>query len=113
MGTLFHNSRYLFDLPQLKDVRWLVDRLITVVDRPSRRPLFDQVRKLIPAKQQISFDALLPHAAAAVDARIRVVRIAPKTPNQPLGFAVRGGFEHGIGFYVSEVDKGSPVSGGR
>ena len=57
----------------------------------------------------MAFDALLPHAASDVDARIRVVRIAPKTPNQPLGFAVRGGFEHGIGFYVSEVEKDSVV----
>ena len=56
------------------------------------------------------FDSLLPHAAAAIDARIRVIRIAPKTPNQPLGFSVRGGFEHGCGFYVSEVENGSAVS---
>ena len=91
------------------DVQWLVDRLITVVDRPSRRLLFDNVRKLIPAKQQISFDASLPHAAADVDARIRVVRIAPRTANQSLGFSVRGGFEHGIGFYVSAVEPGSAV----
>ena len=91
-------------------MQWLVNRLITVVDRPSRRPLFDQVRKLIPTKQQMLYDSLLPHAAAAVDARIRVIRIAPKTLNQPLGFSVRGGFEHGIGFYVSEVERDSAVS---
>ena len=91
------------------DIQWLVDRLITVVDRPSRRPLFDHVRKLIPAKQQMAFDASLPHAASDVDARIRVIRIAPKTANQTLGFSVRGGFEHGIGFYVSAVEPGSAV----
>ena len=32
-----------------------------------------------------------------------------KEAGQALGFSIRGGSEHGLGIYVSELDEGSPA----
>ena len=32
-----------------------------------------------------------------------------KEAGQALGFSIRGGSEHGLGIYVSEIDEGSPA----
>ncbi len=32
-----------------------------------------------------------------------------KDPGQPLGFSIRGGSEHGLGIYVSEIEPDSPA----
>ncbi|XP_033751715.1 harmonin-like [Pecten maximus] len=69
-----------------------VKRLPQQIDRP-----------LIPAKHQLEFDRLAPTPPGRGKRIINLRRRA----NESLGFAVRGGFEHGIGVFVSHVDPGS------
>ncbi|XP_060072464.1 membrane-associated guanylate kinase, WW and PDZ domain-containing protein 1-like [Ylistrum balloti] len=60
-------------------------------------------RPLIPAKHQLDFDRLAPSPPGRGRRIINLRRRA----NESLGFAVRGGFEHGIGVFVSHIDAGS------
>ncbi|XP_069133162.1 LOW QUALITY PROTEIN: harmonin-like [Argopecten irradians] len=60
-------------------------------------------RPLIPAKHQLEFDRLAPTPPGRGR---RIINLRRRT-NESLGFAVRGGFEHGIGVFVSHIDPGS------
>ncbi|VDI27216.1 Hypothetical predicted protein [Mytilus galloprovincialis] len=58
---------------------------------------------LIPPKHQVEYDKLAPPPAGQ---KLRVVNLR-RRQNESLGFAVRGGFEHGIGVFVSQITPGS------
>lgn len=47
-------------LPRTMDVAVLVGDLKLVINEPSRLPLFDAIRPLIPLKHQVEYDQLTP-----------------------------------------------------
>lgn len=66
---------------------------------PDRLGLFEAVRPLIPAQHQLQYDRKTHRIAARL--RVRVVSFSLR--QGPLGFAFRGGLEHGVGCFVSVV----------
>ncbi|XP_033729468.1 harmonin-like [Pecten maximus] len=85
------------------DLQRLIEDLKIALDDPAKLEVFEFVRPLIPAKHQLEFDRLAPTPPGRGKRIINLRRRA----NESLGFAVRGGFEHGIGVFVSHVDPGS------
>ncbi|XP_021341126.1 harmonin-like isoform X3 [Mizuhopecten yessoensis] len=85
------------------ELQRLVQDLKTVLDDPLKMEVFEFVRPLIPAKHQMEFDRLAPTPPGRGR---RIINLRRRT-NESLGFAVRGGFEHGIGVFVSHVEAGS------
>ncbi|KAL3842293.1 hypothetical protein ACJMK2_020323 [Sinanodonta woodiana] len=85
------------------DVRQLVNDLKNVLDEPLKLEIFDHIRPLVRPQHQQQYDKLAPSIRAR---KLRVIRMR-RRPNENLGFAVRGGFEHGIGVFVSLVEAGS------
>ncbi|XP_075915002.1 harmonin isoform X2 [Petromyzon marinus] len=96
---------YLYDILRLYhqslDVSTLVGDMKLVVSSPPRLPLFDSVRPLIPAAQQLQYDRLVPKHSR----RVREVRLE-RTHPEGLGLSVRGGAELGCGVYVAQVVRG-------
>ncbi|XP_064601201.1 harmonin-like [Liolophura sinensis] len=88
---------------QSLDLGRLLDQLKEIINEPVRLELFDAIRPLIPLKHQLDYDRLAPNVP---ESRLRIIRLQ-RWNNESLGFAVRGGFEHGVGIYVSEVDPDS------
>nr|XP_032837246.1 harmonin [Petromyzon marinus] len=97
---------YLYDILRLYhqslDVSTLVGDMKLVVSSPPRLPLFDSVRPLIPAAQQLQYDRLVPKHSRS---RVREVRLE-RTHPEGLGLSVRGGAELGCGVYVAQVVRG-------
>ncbi|KAK3604337.1 hypothetical protein CHS0354_038675 [Potamilus streckersoni] len=85
------------------DVRQLVNDLKNVLDEPLKLEIFDHIRPLVRPQHQQQYDKLAPSRSSR---KLRVIRMR-RRPNENLGFAVRGGFEHGIGVFVSLVETGS------
>lgn len=85
------------------DLQRLIQDLKSVLDDPVKLEVFEFVRPLIPAKHQLEFDRLAPTPPGRGR---RIINLRRRT-NESLGFAVRGGFEHGIGVFVSHIDPGS------
>ncbi len=80
--------------------------LHALVQSSDRLPLFESVRPLIPVRHQLQFDRKTQRIAARL--RVRVVRLSLR--QGPLGFAFRGGVEHGIGCFVSVVAPNSAAA---
>ena len=91
--TILKQFRTTLDLDQL-----LAD-LRQAVTCPERIPLYEAVRPLVPLKYQMEYDS---RALRIPPERLRVVRLLRQS-HESLGFAVRGGLEHGVGIYVSAV----------
>lgn len=81
----------------------LLAELKKVLDEPAKLEIYEYVRPLIPPKHQVEYDKLAP---APPGRKLRVVNLKRRS-NESLGFAVRGGFEHNIGVFVSQVVPGS------
>ncbi|XP_076970255.1 harmonin isoform X1 [Tamandua tetradactyla] len=96
---------YLYDVlrmyHQTMDVVVLVGDLKLVINEPSRLPLFDAIRPLIPLKHQVEYDQLTPQRSR----RLKEVRLDRLHP-EGLGLSVRGGLEFGCGLFISHLIKG-------
>ncbi|KAM8968820.1 harmonin isoform X2 [Sarcophilus harrisii] len=96
---------YLYDVLRMyhetMDVSVLVGDLKLVINEPSRLPLFDAVRPLIPLKHQVEYDQLTPRRSR----KLKEVRL-DRTHPEGLGISVRGGLEFGCGLFISHLIKG-------
>ncbi|KAM5224385.1 harmonin isoform 9-T9 [Hipposideros larvatus] len=96
---------YLYDVlrmyHQTMDVAVLVGDLKLVINEPSRLPLFDAIRPLIPLKHQVEYDELTPRRSRKLK-EVRLDRLHP----EGLGLSVRGGLEFGCGLFISHLIKG-------
>nr|XP_060462137.1 harmonin isoform X3 [Panthera onca] len=96
---------YLYDVlrmyHQTMDVVVLVGDLKLVINEPSRLPLFDAIRPLIPLKHQVEYDQLTPRHSRKLK-EVRLDRLHP----EGLGLSVRGGLEFGCGLFISHLIKG-------
>ncbi|XP_069713782.1 harmonin isoform X1 [Phaenicophaeus curvirostris] len=96
---------YLYDVlrmyHQSMNLPVLVGDLKLVINEPSRLPLFDAVRPLIPLKHQVEYDQLTPKRSRKLK-EVRLDRLHP----EGLGISVRGGVEFSCGLFISQLVKG-------
>ncbi|XP_057225263.1 harmonin [Malurus melanocephalus] len=96
---------YLYDVlrmyHQSMNLPVLVGDLKLVINEPSRLPLFDAIRPLIPLKHQVEYDQLTPKRSRKLK-EVRLDRLNP----EGLGVSVRGGVEFGCGLFISQLVKG-------
>ncbi|KAK3784244.1 hypothetical protein RRG08_031629 [Elysia crispata] len=86
-----------------EDLHHLIKDLRVVLDEPQKLELFEFLRPLILLRHQISYSQMVPPSSGV---RLHIVRLQQQ-PRESLGFAVCGGFEHGIGIFVTDVTPGS------
>ncbi|RUS86232.1 hypothetical protein EGW08_006027, partial [Elysia chlorotica] len=86
-----------------QDLCRLITDLRLVLDDPQKLELFGVLRPLILLRHQIPYSLMVPPSCWV---RVHVLRLFNQ-PGETLGFAVRGGYEHGLGIYVTDVAKGS------
>lgn len=100
-----------------KDVDQFVLALCSCLDNPRKLNLLPDVRKVVPSAHLLRFDKLAPYhlmedpylapsASIRSKPNVRTVSLVSK-PDESLGFSIRGGREHGLGVFVSQVDKDS------
>ncbi|XP_025896941.1 harmonin [Nothoprocta perdicaria] len=96
---------YLYDVlrmyHQSMNLPVLVGDLKLVINEPSRLPLFDAIRPLIPLKHQVEYDQLTPKRSRKLK-EVRLDRLHP----EGLGISVRGGAEFSCGLFISQLIKG-------
>ncbi|XP_042738094.1 harmonin isoform X1 [Tympanuchus pallidicinctus] len=96
---------YLYDVlrmyHQSMNLPVLVGDLKLVINEPSRLPLFDAIRPLIPLKHQVEYDQLTPKRSRKLK-EVRLDRLHP----EGLGISVRGGAEFSCGLFISQLVKG-------
>uniref|UniRef100_A0A8C5I9M5 USH1 protein network component harmonin n=1 Tax=Junco hyemalis TaxID=40217 RepID=A0A8C5I9M5_JUNHY len=96
---------YLYDVlrmyHQSMNLPVLVGDLKLVINEPSRLPLFDAIRPLIPLKHQVEYDQLTPKRSRKLK-EVRLDRLDP----EGLGLSVRGGVEFSCGLFISQLVKG-------
>ncbi|XP_068004202.1 harmonin isoform X3 [Melanerpes formicivorus] len=96
---------YLYDVlrmyHQSMNLSVLVGDLKLVINEPSRLPLFDAIRPLIPLKHQVEYDQLTPKRSRKLK-EVRLDRLHP----EGLGISVRGGVEFSCGLFISQLVKG-------
>ncbi|XP_042641446.1 harmonin isoform X2 [Tyto alba] len=96
---------YLYDVlrmyHQSMNLPVLVGDLKLVINEPSRLPLFDAIRPLIPLKHQVEYDQLTPKRSRKLK-EVRLDRLHP----EGLGISVRGGREFNCGLFISQLVKG-------
>ncbi|MGH0154460.1 UNVERIFIED_CONTAM: hypothetical protein FKN15_043993 [Acipenser sinensis] len=83
----------------------LVGDLKLVINEPSRLPIFDAIRPLIPLKHQVEYDQLTPKRSR----RLKEVRL-DRTHPEGLGLSVRGGLEFNCGLFISQIVKDGQAS---
>ncbi|XP_063293991.1 harmonin isoform X1 [Pelobates fuscus] len=97
---------YLYDVLRMyyqsMNLPVFVGDLKLVINDPSRLPLFDAIRPLIPLKHQVEYDQLTPKRAR----KLREVKL-DRTHPDGLGISVRGGLEFNCGLYISHIMKES------
>uniref|UniRef100_A0A8D0DPF2 USH1 protein network component harmonin n=1 Tax=Salvator merianae TaxID=96440 RepID=A0A8D0DPF2_SALMN len=96
---------YLYDVLRMyhesMNLPVLVGDLKYVINEPSRLPLFEAIRPLIPLKHQVEYDQLTPKRSRKLK-EVRLDRLHP----EGLGISVRGGVEFGCGLFISQLIKG-------
>ncbi|NXN80295.1 USH1C protein, partial [Bombycilla garrulus] len=96
---------YLYDVlrmyHQSMNLPVFVGDLKLVINEPSRLPLFDAIRPLIPLKHQVEYDQLTPKRSR----KLKEVRLDRSNP-EGLGLSVRGGVEFSCGLFISQLVKG-------
>lgn len=95
---------YLYDVLRMyyqsMNLPVFVGDLKLVINDPSRLPLFDAIRPLIPLKHQVEYDQLTPKRSR----KLREVKLDRSHPDG-LGLSVRGGLEFNCGLYISHIMK--------
>ncbi|XP_020658609.3 harmonin isoform X3 [Pogona vitticeps] len=96
---------YLYDVLRMyhesMNLPVLVGDLKYVINEPSRLPLFEAIRPLIPLKHQVEYDQLTPKRSRKLK-EVRLDRLHP----EGLGISVRGGAEFTCGLFISQLIKG-------
>ncbi|XP_066475487.1 harmonin [Tiliqua scincoides] len=96
---------YLYDVlrmyHQSMNLPVLVGDLKYVINEPSRLPLFEAIRPLIPLKHQVEYDQMTPKRSRKLK-EVRLDRLHP----EGLGISVRGGIEFACGLFISQLMKG-------
>ncbi|XP_062823740.1 harmonin isoform X1 [Anolis carolinensis] len=96
---------YLYDVLRMyhesMNLPVLVGDLKYVINEPSRLPLFEAIRPLIPLKHQVEYDQLTPKRSRKLK-EVRLDRLHP----EGLGISVRGGVEFSCGLFISQLIKG-------
>ncbi|XP_067849956.1 harmonin [Heptranchias perlo] len=96
---------YLYDVlrmyHQSMDLPVLVGDLKLVINEPSRLPMLEAIRPLIPLKHQVEYDNLTPKRSR----KLKEVRL-DRTHPEGLGLSVRGGLEFNCGLFISQLVKG-------
>ncbi|XP_014664433.1 PREDICTED: whirlin-like [Priapulus caudatus] len=91
----YHKTRDVYDLVQV---------LRRILDTPTKR----QLLLLLRQQQQQQADGKVANAAPQTYKNVKEVTLRQSTDAKSgLGFSIRGGCEHGLGIYVSAVDRGS------
>lgn len=62
-------------------------------------------RRVVPLRMQMEYNLLVPYTSNRTR-NVRLLRRGPPT-NFGFGFSIRGGREHGTGFFVSAVEVNS------
>ncbi|XP_054762137.2 harmonin-like isoform X2 [Lytechinus pictus] len=88
---------------QDRDVASLVNTLKDLLASPDRVILFDDIRPFVSVNQQVEYNNLCPVPPSKKASLVHLTRRG----GEPLGFKFRGGLEHGIGLFISEVTPGS------
>ena len=57
-------------------------------------------RRIVPLNQQMEYNLLVPYTSN----KTRNVELQRRAPSYGFGFSIRGGREHGTGFFVSHVE---------
>lgn len=57
-------------------------------------------RRVVPLNQQMEYNLLVPYTSN----KTRNVELQRRAPSYGFGFSIRGGREHGTGFFVSHVE---------
>ncbi|XP_075423818.1 harmonin isoform X2 [Ascaphus truei] len=95
---------YLYDVLRMyyesTNLPVFVGDLKLVISDPSRLPLFDAIRPLIPLKHQVEYDQLTPKRSR----KLREVKLDRSHPDG-LGLSVRGGLEFNCGLFISHIMK--------
>ncbi|XP_068116449.1 harmonin isoform X3 [Hyperolius riggenbachi] len=95
---------YLYDVLRMyyqsMKLAVFVGDLKLVINEPSRLPLFDAIRPLIPLKHQVEYDQLTPKRSR----KLREVKLDRSHPDG-LGFSIRGGLEFDCGLFISHILK--------
>ncbi|XP_078537189.1 harmonin [Lissotriton helveticus] len=95
---------YLYDVlrmyHQAMNLPVFVGDLKLVINDPTRLPLFDAIRPLIPLKHQVEYDQLTPKRSRKLK-EVRLDRLHP----EGLGLSVRGGLEFNSGLFISQILK--------
>uniref|UniRef100_A0A0B7BBV1 PDZ domain-containing protein n=1 Tax=Arion vulgaris TaxID=1028688 RepID=A0A0B7BBV1_9EUPU len=86
-----------------QDLHRLLSELRVLLNEPNKLELYDVMRPLILLQHQIEYSRRAP---ATPGVKLRTVRLIHHS-GESLGFAVRGGFEHRVGIFVTEVAPGS------
>ncbi|XP_059164016.1 harmonin-like, partial [Physella acuta] len=86
-----------------QDLNRLLSDLRILLNEPNKLELYDFMRPMILMRHQIEYSRRVP---AVPGVKLRVIRLM-RRPGESLGFAVRGGFEHGVGIFVTQVTLGS------
>ncbi|XP_025085156.1 harmonin-like isoform X4 [Pomacea canaliculata] len=86
-----------------QDVHRLLSDLRQVLDVPEKLELYEYIRPLVLLQHQMEYSYRAPSAPGV---RLRTIRLR-HLPGQSIGFALRGGFEFGVGMFVSVVEAGS------
>ena len=100
-----------------RDVDQLVLALCSCLDNSRKLNLLRDIRNMVPSAHLSRFDKLAPYhlmedpfvapsAALRSKSNVRTVSLMSK-PGESLGFSIRGGKEHGLGVFVSQVDEDS------
>ncbi|XP_031755614.1 harmonin isoform X3 [Xenopus tropicalis] len=95
---------YLYDVLRMyyqsMNLPVFVGDLKLVISDPSRLPLFDAIRPLIPLKHQVEYDQLTPKRSR----KLREVKL-DRTHPDGLGLSMRGGLEFNCGLFISHIMK--------
>jgi harmonin len=62
--------------------------------------IFGVDRRVVPLNQQMEYNLLVPYTSN----KTRNVELQRRAPSYGFGFSIRGGREHGTGFFVSHVE---------
>ncbi|XP_071100258.1 harmonin-like isoform X1 [Haliotis cracherodii] len=100
---IFESLRTYQSSQELHD---LLTELRRLLNEPSKLELYEHIRPLVMPKHQLEYSQKTPQTPGI---KLRVIRLK-RQAGESLGFAVRGGFEHGIGVFVSHVDATSQAS---
>ncbi|XP_065183797.1 harmonin-like [Sycon ciliatum] len=91
---------------QNMEIEQLVAALSGVLNHPDRLPLFHDIRLMIPPRQHLSYNSMVPPPPSN---SMRVVTLT-RHGKEGFGFSVRGGKEYTCGMYISSVKLGSAAS---